>query len=1020
MKINKIYRMFALICFTMLCFGGIATAQSAGVEVSATVVDEQGNPLGDVNVYGPSGIKTSTDANGVFIIALANDETVVIQKKGYESQLVRLTNIAGNVTLEKSDFLASEDDEINMGVITRDRRDMVGSVSSVNTKDRLTYDNTQFVRDYINGLTVGVRGSGSIRGIGNALFVIDGVFGRDPNVLNMEEVEQITILKDANAVALYGSQGQNGVIIINTKRGKINKKEVNVNVRSGIRTPLALPNYLDAATFMELRDEARINDGASLDDGALFRNSIDENGVNRIDNTRSGLDPLTYPDTDLLDFVQPFINTHNVIAEFSGGNDKSQYYVNTGWLYNEAWVNINEDINAGLNRFNVRGNIDFKVSDWITSSIDGVAIIQTNKSSRSNLLSANTTFLPFDYAPLIPVSALDTENNPDLATLLSGANVFNGNLLGTAQQIRENAPVARAIAGGYQNNVFRVTQLNNSINFDLSKVTEGLSAKTYLSFDFYEAYTTSIANQYRAYAITGQDNGKITGLQDFGQDRGDLSENVASNGFVTRIGMYALVNYDKTFATNHSINTTVLGYYNSERRDGAIQTDRDSHLGFQLTYDFKKKLFVDFSGAYAHSIKLAEGNRGGFSPTVGLGYIVSEEPFLKDSDFVNYLKLKASGGIISSDRGINGYYLYDENYRDGASFTWADGLNSNRRQTITQGANPDMGFEERIDLNVGFESYLMNSLWLEANYFRTELDKQLVFLADQYPSYYNTFRPRDNFNANIYTGFELGLNFNKTFNDFSVGIGANVLYSQTEASKRSETNEFAYQNRQGLELSTIFGLEDLGFYSESDFDLVNGVYELKDGLPEPQFAVQPGDIKYRDQNGDNDIDQDDQVALGQSASPWTYGVNLNLKYKRFNLFVLGTGQTGALANKLTGFNNYFSPNGNDKYSEEVLGRWTPQTANTATFPRLSAVDNQNNFQTSSFWLYDNSFFRINRAQLTYEFTDALCNKIGVQDFSLNLQGTNLLEVAENRRIRQLNVGTGPQARSYTLGIRMSF
>ena len=1017
MKINKLYRLYVLTCFTMLCFFAMVTAQSAGTEVSATVVDEQGNPLSEVNIYGPGGSQVSTDANGLFTISLPNDEIVVIKKKGYESQFISLSNVSGNITLRKSDFLASEDDEINMGVATRDRRDFVGSVSSVNTKDRLTYDNTQFVRDYIAGLTVGVRGSSNIRGVGNALFVIDGVFGRDPNVLNMEEVEQITVLKDANAVALYGSQGRNGVIIINTKRGKVNKKEVNVNVRSGISTPLALPNYLDAASFMELRNEAFANDG--LDPGVVGFTQ------EQIANTRSGQNPIQYPDVDLYEFVQPFITTTNVISEFSGGNDKAQYYVNGGWLYNENWVNINEDINAGSNRFNVRGNIDFKVNDWITSSLDGVAIISSSKSSRANLLDAATTFIPFDYAPLVPINSFDVTGNPSLETLLAGANVFDGNLLGSAQQIGEDAPVALAIAGGYQDRRFRVTQFNNAINFDLSRITEGLSAKTYLSFDFFDTYTTSIRNQYRTYGVTDWLNrsNEDDPLRDFGEDRRDLSENVASNGFVSRIGMYALVNYQKTFASNHSINTTFLGYYNSQKSDGEIQTDKDAHLGFQLTYDFRKKLFVDFSGAYAHSIKLPEGNRGGLSPTVGLAYILSEEPFLKESKFVNYLKVKASGGIISSDAGIDGYYLYDENYSDGSSFTWADGVYSNRRQNISQGANPNMGFEERIDLNIGFESYLLNSLWLEANYFRTELDKQLVFLADQYPSYYNTFRPLDNFNANLYTGFELGLNFNQTFNDFSVGIGANVLYSQTEASKRSETNEFDYQNRVGTELSTIIGFEDLGFYSQSDFTTdTEGNLVLNGNLPEPNFgAVQPGDIRYADQNGDNIIDQDDRVAIGQTASPWTYGINLNLKYKRFNLFVLGTGQTGAQGNKLNDdFNNYYSPNGNDKYSEVVLGRWTPQTANSATFPRLSTGDNQNNFRPSTFWLYDNSFFRINRAQLTYEFTDALCDKIGIEGFSLNFQVTNPLELAENRVIRQLNIGENPQARTYRVGIRMSF
>ncbi len=1021
MKINKLYAFYTLLCLSIFCFPGIVSAQTENTEVSGTIVDGQGNPLTEVKIYGPSGIRATTNSNGKFTISLPSDDVVVIEKRGYNSQLLSLEALLNteDIKLIKSQFLASDDDKINIGVATRNRRDFVGSVSSVNTKDRLTYDNTQFVRNYINGLTVGVRGSDNVRGIGNALFVIDGVFGRNPNILNMEEVDQITILKDANAVALYGSQGRNGVIVINTKRGKINKKEVNVNIRSGISTPISLPNYLGAADFMELRNEAFLNDGQDLTTVGFSQDQIN--------NTRSGLNPLQFPDVDLYDFVQPFVNTTNVISEFSGGNDKSRYYVNMGWIYNENWVNINDDINAGNNRFNVRGNIDFKVNDWISSSVDGVVIISSSKSSRANLFNSATTFLPFDYAPLIPVSSLDVANNPDLETLLAGATVFNGNLLGSAQQFGVNAPIAREIAGGFQDRRFRVTQINNAIDFDLSRITKGLSAKTYLSFDFVDSFTTSISNEFRTYNGTEFLNRTdlTAPLRTAGEDQRDLSENVASNGFESRLGAYALVNYTKSFATNHSINTTLLGYYNSENRVGSVQTDKDAHIGFQMTYDFKKKLFVDFSGAYIHSIKLPKGNRGALSPTVGLGYILSEDAFLKDSKVVNYLKLRASAGIIRSDRGINGYYLYDENYSDGGNFNWADNVFSNRRQDISQGANPNLGFEERIDLNLGVEAYLMNSIWLEANVFRSELDKQLTFLADQYPSYYNTFRPRDNFNANLYSGFELGMNFNKKFNEVSIGVGTNVLYSQTEASKRSETNEFAYQNRQGVELSSIFGFQDLGFYTESDFTGLDGDgnFVLDGALPQPNLgsSVKPGDIRYADQNNDNVIDQDDQIALGQAASPWSYGVNLNIKYKRFNLFVLGTGQTGALGNKLSSeFNNYYGVNGTNKYSEEVIGRWTPQTADTATFPRLSALDNRNNFRTSSFWLYDNSFFEISRAQLTYEFTDTFCDKVGLENFSLNFQGTNLLEISENRAINQLNIGTSPQSRTYTFGVRVSF
>lgn len=1012
MKINKIYRLFTLVFFTILCFCGSVTAQSSGDEVSATIVDEQGNPLSGVGIYGTKGTEVSTNENGVFKITLSGDNTIVIKKKGYESVLINASNMSSTIELKKSLFLDSDDDDIMMGVSTKSQRNIVGAVSSVRPEDRLTYDNTQFILNYVNGLTVGVRGGSNIRGLGGALFVIDGVFGRNPNILNMEEVEQITVLKDANAVALYGSQARDGVIIINTKRGKINERKINVNVRSGISTPISLPNYLDAATFMEFRNEAFMNDGQDPNQVGF--------SAEQIQSTRSGLNPIQNPDVDLYDFVSPFTTTTSVISDFTGGNEKSQYYVNLGWNYNDNWVDISDNINAANNRFNVRGNIDFKVNDWITSSLDGVFIIQSDRGPRSNILNAATSFIPFDYAPLIPVSSIDTQNNPVLAELLAGANVFDGNILGTVQQGGDN-PIATAIAGGYRDNVFRGTQFNNSVNFDLSAITEGLSAKTYLSFDFADSYTVSVQNDIRLYAPTGFDGNRVTSLQDFGMDQRSLSENVSSNGFVSRLGLYGLFNYEKSFK-NHSINTTLLGYYNSQQSTNAIQTDKDAHIGFQMTYDYKKKLYVDFSGSYVNSIKLPSGNRGALSPTVGLAYILSEEEFFKKIDFVNYLKFRATGGIIKSDISL-GYFLFDENYASGSNFFWADGAQSNRVQNISQGANPNLGYEERVDLNIGFETLLMNSLWLEANYFRIERENQLTVLADQYPSYYSDFRPNENFDADLTTGFEIGLNYYKTYNDFTIGIGANVLYDETIASKRSETNEFDFQNRQGRETSTIFGLEDLGFYSESDFSLDGeGNFVLNADLPVPNFgSVQPGDIRYADQNNDNVIDQDDRIGIGQGRSPLTYGININLKYKGFSFFALGTGQTSGLGNKLNGnFRNYYAPNGNDKYSEVVLNRWTPATASTATFPRLSAQNNQNNFRPSSFWLYDNSFFRISRAQLTYEFTDTLCDKIGVKDFSLNLQGTNLFEVAENKDIRQLNIGRDPLPRTYTVGVRASF
>jgi TonB-linked SusC/RagA family outer membrane protein len=1012
--------LFALFGLMLFSNCNVAMAQTDGIEVTSTVVDEQGNPVEGVDVFSSNGNKTSSDVNGQFKITLRENESVVLEKKGYISAIITMSDLIGNITMKKSSFLASKDDELKMGVATKHKRNIVGSVSSINTKDRLTYDNTQYVRDYINGLQLGVRGSNNIRGIGNAVFVIDGVIGRDPNILNMEEVEQITVLKDANSVALYGSQARNGVIVINTKRGKANKKEINVNIRSGIRTPIALPNYLGSAAYMQLFNEARNNDG--LDN--FYTPSL-------IQEFRTSSNTYKYPDVDLYskEYVQRLVNFSNIITEFSGGNEKNQYYVNMGWNREEAWVDINEDINSGTNRFNVRGNLDFKINDWITSSLDGIAVVSTTKGSRANLLSAGTTLKPNAYSPFLPVDLIDTID-PTIAGQLLAANTFNGSLLGSTQQFGSDAPIALAIAGGYRNTVFRSTQFNNTINFDLDKIAKGLSAKTYLSFDFFDSYNLIVANQFKTYEPIW-DGDRITSLTDFGIDLKDQEQNASTNGFLSRFGVYGLINYDTTFAKDHSLNTTLLGFYNSQRRNDVIQTDVDAHLGFQMAYDFKKKLFFDFTGTYINSIKLPKENRGAFSPTAGIAYIVSEESFLKNNNVINFLKLKASGGILKSDQGItalnaggavnndaSAYYLYDVNYAFGNNVGWADG-NTNRRIDISQGENHDLTFEERIDLNLGFETYLMNSLWIEANYFKTELDKQITFLQDQYPSFYDVFRPYNNFNKNLYTGFEIGMNFNKTYKDLSITLGANVLYSQTERSVRSELFTEDYLQTQGKEISTIFGLVDQGFYTQSDFD-TNG--NLNAGLPVPQFGnVQPGDIKYQDQNGDNIINNDDRRAIGQSSSPWNYALNLNLSYKSFNLFVLGVGQSGANGNKLSSsYNDYYSVDGNDKYSEVVLGRWTPETASSATYPRLSSQTNQNNFRQSTFWLFDTSYFSINRAQLTYEFEDSYCKNLGIEDLSLNISGTNLFEIGKNRNVRQLRIGTTPLARTFTFGIRASF
>jgi len=1001
-----IYKLLILSCLAIFCFANTSSAQKQGLDISATIVDEQGNPIEGVKIFAPNGVSAASDIDGKFEIKVKSKSSIVIEKEGYGSELLNISDVSDKITLTASIFLASEKDQLKLGIGTKNIREMVGAASSITPKDHMTYDNTQWVRDYIEGLLLGVKGSSNIRGLGDALFVIDGVIGRDPNILNMEEVDQISVLKDANAVALYGSQAKNGVIVINTKRGAVNRRVANVNVRYGLKQPISLPNYLGSAKYMELYNEARTNDGLELQyDPAL------------IEEFKNSTNPYRYPNIDFYseDYLRSLANTADVTTEFSGGNDKTQYYVNMGWNYSQSIVDINPDANVGSNRFNVRGNIDFKVNDFIRSSVDAVAILSSNKSSLTNLLNNGTSFKPNAYAPLLPVSMIDTVGNPELAAQVNAAGIYDGMLLGGSQQFKEDAPVADVVAGGYQNSMFRSTQFNNSVDFDLDMITEGLSAKTYLSFDFYDAYRLSINNKYRVYEPTW-DGDQIVALTPYGDvDQKDLTENVSTNDYTTRLGFYGLINYQKEINENHSIQSILLGYVNSHKTNNTIQPNNNAHLGLQVSYDFKDKLFVDFSSAYVTSNKLPDGNRGGFSPTGGVAYILSEEDFIKNLEFINFLKLKATGGVIKSDLGIDSYYLYDETYSDGSWYNWADGASQNRAKDISQGANNLMTYEERVDLNFGFESYLLNSIWLEFNYFKTDMDKQLVTLDNKYPSYYDAFKPYDNYNKDTYKGFEFGLDYLKTFNDLTLKLGGNILYAQSEVAKRDEVYENDYQYRVGKPVESIRGLVDQGFYSQNDF---NTDGELKEDLPVPAYgAVQPGDIKYLDKNNDGIVNNNDRESIGQWTNPWAYGVNLRLQYKGLSLFVLGTGQFGGESNMS---DDYYWVDGNDKYSEVVLNRWTPETANTATFPRLSAGANNNNFRTSTFWMYDNSFFSINRAQLTYEFGDKVCQKLKMKNLSVNVAGSNLLEVSKNSDIRQLNIGRNPQYRYFTLGLRTSF
>jgi hypothetical protein len=429
---------------------------------------------------------------------------------------------------------------------------------------------------------------------------------------------------------------------------------------------------------------------------------------------------------------------------------------------------------------------------------------------------------------------------------------------------------------------------------------------------------------------------------------------------------------------------------------------------------------VDLSGTVVHSAKLPDNNRNALSPALTLGWKINRENFLSESPVVDNLTLSASGSILNTDMDISGYYLYDANYtqNNGTWWGWHDGTIAQSTDS-RRGANSNLSFIQRKEVSVTLNTSLWKRLLTaDLSLFKNRMSGMLVQPATIYPSYFSNYYPSSsfipyvNFNAENRSGFDFNINLNKTIGQVDWTLGFSGIYFNSTIAKMDELYADSYQYSKGHPVDGIWGLKSAGFFKDAN--------DVAGSSSQTFGQVQPGDIKYVDQNHDGVIDSKDVVYLGRAGwygTPWTLGVRLEAKWNNFTLFIMGTGNYGAYGMKN---NSYWWVQGDGKYSAVVLNRWTPETANTATYPRLTSLNSDNNFRSSDFWLYSMDQFNLSKVQLTYDLPKYVFKNSFVHGLSVYMGGSNLLTLAKERKVLEMNVGSAPQTRYYNIGFKALF
>ena len=900
--------------------------------------------------------------------------------------------------------------EVKVAFGSKAKSELLGGISAVDMKDLTQKNYNTYSLDALQAYAGGYNGQ--LWNMGDALILVDGV-PRDANNVNPSEIDQITFLKSASAVVLYGSRAAKGAVLITTKRGHADGLKVSVRGNVSLFTPKEYPTFLGAAQYMSLYNESLVNDG----DKPAFTDTD-------IYNFASGRNPYRYHSNDFFskDYLKKSYTRYEGQAEFEGGGKYAHFYAQVGFYHQGDLINFGEGKDNHTNRLNFRGNIDLRLNDWITGWVNSSASFYDLRGDRSNYWSKSATLRPTSknaLSPLLPISMM----NPDVVDMMkmirNSSNVIDGQYLIGGTLTDQSNPFADMYAAGYNTYTSRQLQFDAGIKFDLNKVLKGLSFTTQVAIDYNTSYNASIQNEYAYYIPTwSNQNGydEIISLEKKMIDKFTANQNVSDSHDKQTIFFSGQFDWARQF-NQHAVGATLLAHAYQLSNDGEYHHTSNANLGLNLNYNYAHRYYADLSMAAVHSAKLAEGHRGAISPVGTLGWRLSEEKFMEGTKgWLDDLKLTASYGVVNEDLDLEKYYMYDDIFTaTGTWWGWSESANAMQTSDSQRGENVDLGFIKRKEFRFGLDaSFGKGLVKLNANYFNVKFDGLVITPEANFPSYYHTywpvstFLPNYNYNIQNRSGFDFTVDFHKNLGEVDLQAGVTGMYVTNKNSRVSELVEYDWQKTEGARIDAIRGYQCLGFFADEADIAANATVNDK---------TKPGDLKYKDQNKDGKIDSKDRVVLGHWNPDFYLGFHFTAKYKGFTFFMNWTGDFGGMGLKN---NEYAWCYGERKYSDMALGRWTPETANSATYPRLTASNNDLSFVDSDFWTYKTSALRLNKVQFTYDFPANMFAGKWINGLSVYVSGNSLLTIAKERKYMETNVGSAPQTRSYNLGVKVNF